>query len=113
MPVIGTPDKYAVWLDPNVNDFKTIRDILKPCDANPMRWYPVSRKLNNSKIDDADAASPVTLDTQLTGSCSSLSRFNEVEIGEAWCCVVEAVSSLSSLVNFRVARQSRTMKNGT
>jgi hypothetical protein len=31
-------------------------------DANLMRRYPVSRKLNNSKIDGAEAASPVTLD---------------------------------------------------
>jgi hypothetical protein len=30
MPVIVTPDKYDVWLDPDVNDFDTIRDILKP-----------------------------------------------------------------------------------
>src|SRR5438132_861988 len=55
MPVIVTPDKYDVWLDPDVNDFGTIRDILKPYDANLMRRYPVSRKLNNSKIDDAEA----------------------------------------------------------
>ena len=63
MPVIVTPDKYDVWLDPDVNDFDTIRDILKPYDANLMRRYPVSRKLNNSKSDDAESASPVTLDT--------------------------------------------------
>jgi len=63
MPVIVTPDKYDVWLDPDVNDFSRIRDILKPYDANLMRRYPVSMKLNNSKIDDAEAASPVTLDT--------------------------------------------------
>jgi putative SOS response-associated peptidase YedK len=67
MPVIVTLDKYDVWLDPDVNDFKTIRDILKPYDANLMRRYPVSRKLNNSKIDDAEAASPVTLDTPTQG----------------------------------------------
>jgi putative SOS response-associated peptidase YedK len=62
MPVIVTPDKYEVWLDPDVNDFETIRDILKPYDANLMRRYPVSMKLNNSKNDDAESASPVTLD---------------------------------------------------
>ena len=67
MPVIVTRDKYDVWLDPDVNDFNTIRDILKPYDANLMRRYPVSRKLNNSRIDDAEAASPVTLDTPTQG----------------------------------------------
>src|SRR6266436_2491947 len=67
MPVIVTRDKYDVWLDPDVNDFNTIRDILKPYDANLMRRYPVSRKPNNSKIDDAEAASPVTLDIPTQG----------------------------------------------
>jgi putative SOS response-associated peptidase YedK len=63
MPVIVPPDKYDVWLDPDVNDFNVIRDILRPYDANLMRRYPVSTKLNNSKIDDAESASPVILDT--------------------------------------------------
>ena len=63
MPVIVTPDEYDVWLDPDVNDFEAIRDILKPYDANLMRRYPVSMKLNNSKIGDAESASPVILDT--------------------------------------------------
>jgi putative SOS response-associated peptidase YedK len=58
MPVIVAPDKYDVWLDPDVTDFDAIRDILKPYDATLMRRYPVSRKLNNSRIDDAEAASP-------------------------------------------------------
>jgi putative SOS response-associated peptidase YedK len=67
MPVIVPPDKYDVWLDPDVTDFNTIRDILNPYDANLMRRYPVSRKLNNSKIADAEAASPVTIDTPTQG----------------------------------------------
>jgi putative SOS response-associated peptidase YedK len=67
MPVIVPPDKYDQWLDPDVNDFDAIRDILKPYDANLMPRYPVSRKLNNSKIDDAEAALPVTLDIPTQG----------------------------------------------
>lgn len=63
MPVIVKPDKYDVWPNPDVNDFNVIRDILRPYDANLMRRYRVSRKLNNSRIDDAESASPVTLDT--------------------------------------------------
>jgi hypothetical protein len=35
LPVIVTPDKYDVWLDPDVTDFDAIRDILKPYDAAP------------------------------------------------------------------------------
>jgi putative SOS response-associated peptidase YedK len=63
MPVIVSPDKYDLWLDPDVNDFEAIRDILKPYEANLMRRYPVNMKLNNSKLDDAEPASPITLDT--------------------------------------------------
>jgi putative SOS response-associated peptidase YedK len=62
MPVIVPPDKYDVWLDPDVKDFEAIRDVLKPCDAKMMRRYPVSMKLNNSKNDDAESASRITLD---------------------------------------------------
>jgi len=29
MPVIVPRDKYDLWLDPDVNDFEAIRDILK------------------------------------------------------------------------------------
>src|SRR6267154_532508 len=39
----------------------------RPYDANLMRRYPGSRKPNNSKIDDAEAASPVTLDIPTQG----------------------------------------------
>lgn len=62
MPVIVAPERYDLWLDPDVNDFEAIRDILKPYEANLMRRYPVSRKLNNSKIDDAESASPITVE---------------------------------------------------
>lgn len=43
------PDKYDLWLGPDLKDFEAIRDILKPYDAKLMRLYPDSRKLNNSK----------------------------------------------------------------
>jgi putative SOS response-associated peptidase YedK len=62
MPVIVTPDKYDVWLDPDVTDFDAIRDILKPYDADLMRRYPVSTRLNNSKNEGAESAAPVALD---------------------------------------------------
>lgn len=62
MPVIVPSDKYDLWLDPDVTDFKVIRDILKPYDAKLMRLYPVNRKLNNSNNDDAESASRITLD---------------------------------------------------
>lgn len=63
MPVIVPPDRYDLWLDPDVTDFESIRDILRPYDPNLMRRYPVSTKLNNSRNDDAESALPVKLDT--------------------------------------------------
>ena len=62
MPVIVPPDKYEVWLDPDVTDFDAIRDILRPYDPDQMRRYPVSTKLNNSKNEGAESAAPVTAD---------------------------------------------------
>jgi putative SOS response-associated peptidase YedK len=65
MPVIVPPDKYDLWLDPDVTDFEAIRNILKPYDAAQMRRYPVSTKLNNSQNEGAESAMPVTLDTPM------------------------------------------------
>jgi putative SOS response-associated peptidase YedK len=62
MPVIVAPANYDLWLDPDVTNFEAIRDVLKPYDAELMRRYPVSRKLNNSKFDDAESAAPIVLD---------------------------------------------------
>jgi putative SOS response-associated peptidase YedK len=62
MPVIVEPAKYDLWLDPEVTNFDAIRDVLKPYDAELTRRYPVSRKLNNSKIYDAGSAAPIVLD---------------------------------------------------
>ena len=61
MPVIVPQEKYDVWLDPDVTDFETIRDILKPYDPEQMHRYPVSTRLNNSKNDDAESAARVML----------------------------------------------------
>jgi putative SOS response-associated peptidase YedK len=65
MPVIVTPDSYEIWLDPDVNDFDAIRDILRPFEADQMRRYPVSTKLNNSLNEGAETAAPVALDTPI------------------------------------------------
>lgn len=62
MPVIVAPDKYDTWLDPDIVDFEAIRDVLRPYDANLMRRYPVSMRLNNSKNDDAESAAAIKVD---------------------------------------------------
>ena len=77
MPVIVTPNKYDVWLDPDVNDFNTIRDTLKPYDGNLMRRYPVSRKLNNSNNEDAESTAPITLDTPPNAALLASTAFEQ------------------------------------
>jgi putative SOS response-associated peptidase YedK len=63
MPVIVPPEKYGLWLDPDVTDFAKIRDILQPYEPTLMRRYPVSTKLNNARNDDAESASRISLKT--------------------------------------------------
>ncbi len=72
MPVIVPPDKYGLWLDPDVNDFEAIRDILKPYGANLMRRYPVSRNSTIRKLTmpSPHRASRWTL--QRRSGCSSI-----------------------------------------
>jgi len=65
MPVIVTPDKYDLWLDPEVEDFEAVREILRPYDAAEMRHYPVSERVNSVQNEDPDCAAPITLDTPM------------------------------------------------
>jgi putative SOS response-associated peptidase YedK len=59
MPVIVPADKYNLWLDPEVEDFEAVKEILKPYEANAMRQYPVSPKLNSSNNESATLALPI------------------------------------------------------
>lgn len=59
MPVILSPDQYDLWLNsPNVNE---VLKVLTPYDPHRMRRYPVSTKLNDSKNDSAEYATPITI----------------------------------------------------
>jgi hypothetical protein len=62
MPVIVTPDEYELWLHPEAEDFDSVREILEPYDPSLMRHYPVSQRLNSAQNDDADCATPITLE---------------------------------------------------
>ena len=61
MPVIVTPDKYGLWLSPEVEDFDAVREILRPYDPGLMRHYPVSTRINHVTYDDEACSSPVEL----------------------------------------------------
>src|ERR1700691_5763643 len=62
MPVIVSPENYASWLNPKIEEFAAVREMLKPYDPSLMRSYPVSPKLNNVQNDDADSAASITLE---------------------------------------------------
>lgn len=53
MPVILPPESYDLWLDPGLNDAAAVSQLLKPFDANVMRSFPVSTRVNNVANDDA------------------------------------------------------------
>lgn len=61
MPAILRPDDYDLWLDPGVTDPARIADLLKSFDARLMKRYPVSRRVNSVKNDDAECAQEIEL----------------------------------------------------
>jgi putative SOS response-associated peptidase YedK len=66
MPVILDPDSYDLWLDPGMHDASTVSDMLKPYDAQQMRLFPVSSRVNSVVNDDAECSTPVKLDAVQT-----------------------------------------------
>ena len=54
MPVILPEDTYDLWLDPSVQDPATLQALLLPYDAEKLVAYPVSKRVNHPKNDDAE-----------------------------------------------------------
>jgi len=61
MPVILDPDSYDIWLDPGMRDVTTAFELLKPYDAQFMRCYPISTRINHVANDDEECSAPVEL----------------------------------------------------
>jgi len=61
MPVILDPDSYDIWLDPGMRDLTTASELLKPYDAQLMRCYPISTRINHVGNDDEECSAPVEL----------------------------------------------------
>ena len=59
MPVIVHPDSYDLWLDPGMTNVQTISELLKPYDAQSMRCFPVSTRINHAANDDEECSRPV------------------------------------------------------
>jgi len=58
MPVILPPERYDLWLDPQIQD-TAVMGLLRPFDAGCMRSYPVSARLNSVGNDDAECSTPI------------------------------------------------------
>jgi len=61
MPVILDPDCYDLWLDPGMMNVAAASELLKPFDAQQMRCYPVSTRINHVANDDAECAATVEI----------------------------------------------------
>ena len=61
MPAILDPDNYDLWLDPGMRDATTASKLLRPCDAQLMRCYPVSTRINHVANDDEACSALVEL----------------------------------------------------
>src|SRR5579871_3828326 len=61
MPAILRPDDYDLWLDPGITAPARIADLLAPFDAQLMKKYPVSTRVNSVKNDDPECAREIRL----------------------------------------------------
>ncbi len=57
MPLVLAPESFAVWLDPNEKD---VRSILAQATADGLTCYPVSRAVNSVRNDDPTLIEPVS-----------------------------------------------------
>ena len=65
MPVILDPDGYDLWLDPGMTNVDAASDLLKPFDAQQMRGFPVSTRINHVANDDEECSKPVELGPEI------------------------------------------------
>lgn len=67
MPVILSPDDYALWLDPRMRNVDEVSSLLNPYDARQMHSYRVSSRLNHVANDDEECSRPVDLTDEQPG----------------------------------------------
>jgi putative SOS response-associated peptidase YedK len=54
MPVILSPEHFALWLDPVFSDTKALQEILRPYPADLMTAQPVGLRVNDARFDDPE-----------------------------------------------------------
>ena len=58
MPVILSPESYDLWLNPGFRDVAAAAEGLTPFDADLMRRYAVSERVNIVTNDDPECSEP-------------------------------------------------------
>ena len=53
MPAILSPEDETMWLDPTLEDTRTLQELLKPHSSEGMAAYEVSKHVNSPANDDA------------------------------------------------------------
>ncbi len=61
MPVILSPDDYALWLDPGVDRADRLMPLLRPYLPERMGAYPVTPRVNSPEAEGADCIAPVAV----------------------------------------------------
>lgn len=61
MPVILDSASYDLWLDPGLNNVAELSHLLVPFNANSMRSYPLSTRVNSVVNDDENCCRLVEL----------------------------------------------------
>lgn len=65
MPVILHPEDYDLWLDPGFHDAATLTGLLKPYEAEAMKRFEVSTRINSVENDDPDLGPDVEIQPSL------------------------------------------------
>ena len=63
MPIILDKKVYEHWLNPDENDPKNVKDIIKEGVISGLNGYPVSRRVNSVSNNDPSCIEPVDLET--------------------------------------------------
>lgn len=61
MPVILPEAEFERWLDRGFNDTSALKELLCPAPSHLMKAYAVTPRVNNSRYQEADCVSAVTL----------------------------------------------------
>jgi putative SOS response-associated peptidase YedK len=59
MPVILNPESYDAWLDPSNQDAAKLSSILEAGHVRELTRYPVSKRVNSVRNNDADCMKPL------------------------------------------------------